>query len=118
MGLKELPGLADGDIFGWGYTAWTIDPRTQTRSSSEASYLREALIETTNLAIYKNTMAKRVLFDENKRASGAIVDSGGVTYQIAATKEVIVSAGAVRESMFPWSAFHIKRPVEVPDESP
>lgn len=95
LGLKELPGLFDGDLFGWGYTAFTIDPRTQTRSSSEASYLREALVETTNLAVYKDTLAKRILFDGTRRASGVIVDSGGVSYPLNATREVMVSAGAV-----------------------
>ena len=96
LGLKELPALSDGNIFGWGYTAFTIDPRSQTRSSSEASYLREALMETTNLLIYKNTMAKRVIFDADKRAIGVTVDSGGLVYQVNATQEVIISAGAVR----------------------
>lgn len=95
LGLQQLPGLADGNIFGWGYTAFTQDPRTQSRSSSEASYLREALRETTNLVVYKNTIAKRVLFDTEKHATGVTVNSGGVTYQINATREVILSAGAV-----------------------
>lgn len=95
LGLQQLPGLADGNIFGWGYTAFSQDPQTQTRSSSEASYLREALTETNNLAIYKNTLAKRVLFDATKKAIGIVVNSGGITYQLNATKEVILSAGAV-----------------------
>ena len=101
LGLQKLPGLADGNLFGWGYTAFTMNPQTQTRSSSEASYLREALLETTNLLVYKNTMVKKVLFDSNKQATGLVVDSGGLTYQINATQEVIVSAGAVRESRKP-----------------
>ena len=98
LGLKELPGLSDGNIFGWGYTAFTLDPQSQTRSSSEASYLREALMETTNLAAYKNTMVKSVIFDGDKRAKGVNVNSGGLAYQINATKEVILSAGAVSDT--------------------
>ena len=98
LGLKELPALSDGNIFGWGYTAFTIDPRSQTRSSSEASYLREALTETTNLLIFKNTMAKTVIFDSDKRAVGVAVDSGGLVYQVNATQEVILSAGAVSDN--------------------
>lgn len=96
LGLQQLPGLADGNILGWGYTAFTQDPKTQTRSSSEASYLREALRKTTKLVVYKNTLAKSVLFDSQKQATGVLVNSGGVTYQINATKEVILSAGAFR----------------------
>ena len=101
LGLQKLPGLADGNIFGWGYTAFTMNPQTQTRSSSEASHLREALIETTNLLVYKNTMVKKILFDSNKQATGLVIDSDGLTYHINATQGVIVSAGAVRESRKP-----------------
>lgn len=96
LGLKQLPGLSDGNIEGWGYTAFTIDGTLQTRSSSETSYLRTALLQTTNLNVYKNTLAKKILFDENKSATGALVESGGIVYQLNATKEVIVSAGVVR----------------------
>ena len=98
LGLKELPGLPDGSIIGWGYTAFTLDPQSQTRSSSEASYLRAALAETTNLMIYKNTIAKSIVFDSNKRAIGVTVDSGGLIYQLNATQEVILSAGTVRNT--------------------
>ena len=95
LGLQELPGLSDGNIFGWGYTAFTLDSQAQTRSSSEASYLREALVATTNLVIYKNTMVKSIIINADKRATGFVVDSGGLTYQLNATEEVVVSAGAV-----------------------
>ena len=94
--MKELPGLSDGNIFGWGYTPLTIDLQMQTRSSSEISNLREALVQTTDVVVYKNTMAKKVLFDSKNRANGVIVDSGGLTYQINATHEVIISAVVVR----------------------
>ncbi|KAI4170021.1 MAG: hypothetical protein LQ343_005270 [Gyalolechia ehrenbergii] len=95
LGLQQLHGMANGDILGWSYVAFTQDPQTQTRSSSEASYLREALLGPTNLVVYKNTMAQRVLFDNNKKAMGVLADSGGIQYQLNATKEVIISAGAV-----------------------
>lgn len=100
--MKELSGgLADGDIFGWGYTAFSLNPQTQTRSSSEASYLRQALLETTNLLVYKNTIGKQVIFDVNNQATGVVVESGGLSYILNATKEVIISAGAVIQ----WSLF-------------
>ena len=88
--------MANGEIFGWTYVGFTQDARTQTRSSSEASYLREALLQTTNLAVYKNTLAKRVLFNADNEAVGLIVESGGLSYQLNVTKEVVLSAGAVR----------------------
>lgn len=96
LGLKELSGMTDGNIFGWTYTAFTKDPRSQTRSSSETSYLRAALAEGANLLVYKNTMAKKITFDGNKQASAVVVETAGITYQIKAAKEVIVSSGAFR----------------------
>jgi choline dehydrogenase len=39
-------------------------------------------------------MAKRILFDSNKTATGVAVEIGGVQLQINATREVVLSAGA------------------------
>lgn len=39
LGLIELPGPVNGDIFGWGWTPFSINQATQTKSSSESSYL-------------------------------------------------------------------------------
>lgn len=99
LNIPELPGFLNGNILGWSYVAETLETPTQTRSSSESSYLREALAQTTNLQIYKSTLAKRVVFDESKRATGVTVDSGGYQYQISAAKEVILSAGAVSREL-------------------
>ncbi|KAI4191855.1 MAG: hypothetical protein LQ348_003396 [Seirophora lacunosa] len=41
-------------------------------------------------------LAKRVVFDESKLATGVAVDSTEYQYQISAAKEVILSAGAFR----------------------
>ncbi|CAG9972530.1 unnamed protein product [Clonostachys byssicola] len=96
IGLKPLAGaLADGKIFGYAYPPSSMDSKTQSRSSSSTSYLRDALVKTTNLNIYKDTLAKKILFD-GKKAVGATVESGGVEYQLTANKEVIVSAGFAR----------------------
>ncbi|KAL8989660.1 MAG: hypothetical protein Q9177_001502 [Variospora cf. flavescens] len=94
--IPELPGFLNGNILGWSYVAETLETQTQTRSSSESSYLREALAQTTNLQVYKSTLAEEVTFDDSKRASGVTVNSGGYQYQISAAKEVILSAGAFR----------------------
>ncbi|KAL9611915.1 MAG: hypothetical protein Q9167_003468 [Letrouitia subvulpina] len=96
LGVRELPGLISGELLGWSYITETIASATQTRSSSESSYLRDALQKTTNLQIYSSTLAKKVIFDDSKRANGVTVNSGGFEYQISARKEVIVSAGAFR----------------------
>ena len=95
LNITELPGFTSGKLLGWSYVTETIDSQTQTRSSAETAYLREALTETTNLQIYKATTAKQILFNASKHATGLRVDSGGFEYQISANQEVIVSTGAV-----------------------
>ncbi|TEY32846.1 hypothetical protein BOTCAL_0712g00020 [Botryotinia calthae] len=53
-------------------------------------------LEETNIVVYKNTMAKKVLFDSDNTAVGAMISTGCLSYQITANKEVIVSSGALR----------------------
>ena len=97
LGISEVSGFTDGNLFGWSYIAETLAP-DQVRSTSESSFLREALVKTTNLVVYKSTLAKKILFDKSLRANGVQLDTGGFGYQIAAEKEVILSAGAVSRS--------------------
>ena len=100
LGFARLPGFSDGRLFGWSYLTYSVDPISQTRSSSETSFLREALRQTTNLNIYKTTQVKKILFKDCKSATGVLVNTAGVEYTISATKEVILSAGSVRHSTF------------------
>lgn len=58
------------------------------------SFLRETLAKTTNLVVYKSTLAKQIIFEDQKAVKVA-VDSQGTAYSIAANKEIIVSAGTV-----------------------
>jgi choline dehydrogenase-like flavoprotein len=48
----------------------------------------------TNLKVFTLTIAKKILFDANKKATGVTVESLLIPYTLQATKEVIVSAGA------------------------
>lgn len=102
LGLHDTKGSISGKLIGYAYTANSIDRETQTRSSSETSFLRYALEKTTNLNVYKSTLAKKVLFN-GTRATGVVVDTAGVQYVLSAAKEVIVSAGAV--SLNPWLCY-------------
>lgn len=99
MGFRRLPGFFDGHLFGWSYFAYSLDPNSQTRSSSETSFLRDALSHTTNLNFYKSTLAKRIILENCKVATGVLVNTAGVEYTISAKREVILSAGAVRRPM-------------------
>jgi choline dehydrogenase len=100
IGMKEINGMHNGNLFGWTWIANTIDP-TQKRSTSESSFLRDAIQNTLSLQVYQNTLAKRVIFNSNKTATGVEVESTGVgsgslTYTLSANKEVILSSGAFR----------------------
>ncbi|CAG8959042.1 hypothetical protein HYFRA_00012822 [Hymenoscyphus fraxineus] len=90
LGMIEVSGFVDGSLLGYSYIGCTVDPNSQTRSSSETSFLAEALRETTNLIVYKSTTAQRVLFNGTK-AIGVQVNSGGAIYTLGARKEVISS---------------------------
>ena len=101
IGLKQIPGMEDGNLLGYTWIANTIDPFTQVRSTSESSMLREALILNDNLLVYQTTLAKQILFDANKHAVGVVVESNGlgsgsISFTINATKEVILSCGSFR----------------------
>jgi choline dehydrogenase len=77
------------------FSAWVtseIKPEDAARSSSQASYLKQALT-TTDITVYTHTQAKNILFDEKKKATGVLVSAQGFEYYISANKEVIVSAG-------------------------
>jgi choline dehydrogenase len=77
------------------FSAWVtseIKPEDATRSSSQASYLKQALT-TTDITVYTHTQAKKILFDGTKKATGVLASTQGFEYYISANKEVIVSAG-------------------------
>lgn len=69
----------------------TINPTNAHRSSSQTSFLDKA-IDTTSLKIYIQTLATRVIF-KNNTATGVLCEAGGLTFQLSATREVILSAG-------------------------
>lgn len=93
FGIKEIPSFLSGTLLGWSWLSVNIDPVTQTRSSSEA-FLREAFTESTNLVMYKATLAKQIVIEEGL-AKGVRVDTNGAVYSISARNEVILSAGTV-----------------------
>lgn len=93
MGLKVVAGLASGSLLGQSYVMSTIDAKTQTRDSSETSFLRDAL-DLPNYTLFPMSQAKKITFSSSNKASGVAVDTLGALYHLKANKEVIVSAGA------------------------
>ncbi|RDW65983.1 alcohol oxidase-3 [Coleophoma cylindrospora] len=95
VGIPEVEDLNSGDLLGAQYSTTTTNPEDQTRSSSESSYLQAAFVSRrTNLQIYPQTMAKQILFDQNKTATGVRVVSHGAEYILSAKREVVLSGGA------------------------
>lgn len=96
LGLNQVNNFLDGQILGWSRIPVTQD-QDQVRSSSESAFLREALKKAHDIQIFKNTVAKRILF-ANKIAKAVEVETGGpqYRYQLRARKEVIICAGAFR----------------------
>ncbi|KAL6722058.1 hypothetical protein ACLMJK_001163 [Lecanora helva] len=98
-GLKSLGiypsqiGFSSGTVEGSGYAPAMIDPASGHRSSSQTSFLAEAMAYT-SLKVYSRTIASKVTFDSNGVARGVQVETAGKQYLIKAKKEVILSAGA------------------------
>ncbi|KAL8833982.1 MAG: hypothetical protein Q9170_003984 [Blastenia crenularia] len=95
LGLKKIAGLNSGSLLGFSEFTLTVDPKAGTRSSSETSFLQDA-IATSTLQVYQKTIAKRIVFDGDKNAEGVLVETAGVQYLLTARKEVILSAGVFR----------------------
>ncbi|KAJ4415486.1 hypothetical protein N0V82_007288 [Gnomoniopsis sp. IMI 355080] len=96
IGLKSQVGFENGTLAGaYAYPLATIRNDDNTRESSETAFLRPHLgTQSSNMITFINTLAKRIVFDDQKRATGVVVDTQGLQYTIRARQEVIVSAGA------------------------
>ena len=93
IGLGRQRGFTSGSLNGSAYALSNIDHSTGTRETSETSFLQWAM-RNSEIQVYQSTLAKKVLFDEHKRAIGVSCDSAGHEYTLSARREVVVSAGA------------------------
>ena len=93
IGINPRKGFTSGQLLGSSYVLNTVEYTLQMRESSETAFLPPALANT-NLIVYTQTLAKRIIFDSNKIAIGVQVDTQGKVYNLSARREVIVSAGA------------------------
>ncbi|GLB02691.1 hypothetical protein AtubIFM57258_006150 [Aspergillus tubingensis] len=92
IGINETQDFNLGSLMGGQYCASTIDPSGEIRSSSEESFLAN---KPSTLTTYANTLAKKIIFNNQKQATGVQVKgSGGNIFTVKANREVIVSAGA------------------------
>ncbi|PWY65358.1 alcohol oxidase [Aspergillus sclerotioniger CBS 115572] len=94
IGIPAAQDFNSGSLMGAQYCTLTIDPYKKIRSSSEAAFKSTPIPRLATLALYKNTMAKRIMFSPERRAVGVVVRTRDSDYILRATREVIVSAGA------------------------
>ncbi|KAE8378264.1 choline dehydrogenase [Aspergillus bertholletiae] len=92
VGIPVAEDFSSGHLLGTQYNPSTINPIDETRSSSDTFISN--LPTTSKLSVYPNTLAKKIVFNENKQATGVDVETAGQKYSIRAAREVIVCAGA------------------------
>lgn len=94
LGVPVQQDFSSGSLLGVQYAPVTQDPKTQTRSSSESSFLQAYLDSgRTNLKIYAHSLARKVVFDANNTATGVEVTTADATYKLSARREIVLSAG-------------------------
>ncbi|KAG8626352.1 hypothetical protein KVT40_005297 [Elsinoe batatas] len=94
IGMPVAEDFNSGDLNGHQYCSSTIDPAKQQRDSSQTAFLQPTAGRR-NLKVYTGTTAKKIIFDNNKRATGVDVTTVGFSnYRLNARREVILSAGA------------------------
>ena len=92
IGIPVINGFLSGKLIGQSWTAFTLNADHMTRDSSETSFLHEGL-ENPALIVYPSAMAKQILFDDSKKATGVRIGVGDFEYVLSARKEVVLSAG-------------------------
>ncbi|PQE06732.1 glucose-methanol-choline oxidoreductase protein [Rutstroemia sp. NJR-2017a BBW] len=92
IGIDIIPNFLSGKLIGQSYVTFTMDAETMTRDSSETSFLRAGMSDPA-LKVYTLSMAKQILFDADKKATGVLLETGGMPFTLSANKEVILSAG-------------------------
>ncbi|KAK7999608.1 alcohol oxidase [Apiospora arundinis] len=92
IGVPTTQDFNSGKLMGCQYASTTINSNMK-RETSETSFLRIAAGRP-NLTVIQLALAKKILFDGNKRATGVVYQIGPLTFTANAAREVIVSAGA------------------------
>ena len=92
IGIPIIKNFQSGSLLGQSYSMFTINATDMTRDSSETSFLRRGLAYP-NYKVYQSTLAKKILFNADKKATGVVVNTQGKEYTLTAAKEVIVTAG-------------------------
>ncbi|MFP3456447.1 GMC family oxidoreductase N-terminal domain-containing protein [Psychrobacter sp. SIMBA_152] len=96
-GAEELGYKINKDFNGEhfeGAGIYDINARNGQRDSSNVAYLKPAL-KRTNLKILHNTVAEKILFDEQKKAYGLAIRRDNNCEIVKVKREIIIAAGAI-----------------------
>lgn len=94
IGIQEIEDFNSGSLLGAQYVSTTIDPNGEFRASSQETFLTAAA-NRTNLKVFQLTMAKKIIFDSRKKATGVQVAVPGMKpFTLTASHEIVISAGA------------------------
>lgn len=99
LGLRPIGNFNAGNLLGFAQFSATIDPATETRSSSETSFLQAAVNESEHVVVYNNIIAERILFNANSTATGVLVSTAAREYTLTARNEIIVADGVLRKPL-------------------
>ena len=94
IGIQPAQDFSSGYLTGAQYTPQTVSFPDEERSSSASSFLRAATGRS-NFKVYTRTLAKRIIFDKHKVATGVLVQQNSTAFRLKAKREVILSAGSV-----------------------
>lgn len=93
VGFKKIPDV-NGD-FNLGMTELMVTVADGIRQSTANAFL-STIKERKNLHALKESHVTKIIIDENKQATGVVVrDKDNRTFTVKASKEVILSAGAL-----------------------
>ncbi|KAI4604036.1 hypothetical protein KJ359_000163 [Pestalotiopsis sp. 9143b] len=92
IGIPTVDGFNSGSLLGSQYCSDTLSTN-MSRQSSQTSFL-DGASGRSNLHVIQFAMAKKIIFDSSKKATGVTYSTGILTFTANARKEVILSAGA------------------------
>jgi len=94
IGVPTAQDFNSGSLMGCQYCSTTINPSNENRESSQNAFLDTSTLSNfPNLRVYTLSMAKKINFNSQKKATSVIVQSNLISYIVNVRKEVIISAG-------------------------
>ncbi|CAD6901169.1 unnamed protein product [Tilletia controversa] len=106
LGVDRINDLSDGHTNGVAYTPNSMLPGSgNLRSSSATAYLTPIEQKRSNLVVLTTWRGWKTTWSSTARtptATGVIIqqNNGGPTYNVKASREIIVAAGAIRSPVF------------------